>query len=77
MVENRNLQYDLAIIYLLEVSFIDSRTALHRLTQLADSSEGADPNRDHSSSEWASFPFTRNFVYHLGGAHSLDKTSSE
>ncbi len=41
------------------------------------SSEAADPNCDHSSSEWASFPFTNFFGEHMGQAHSLDKLSSE
>ena len=44
---------------------------------MAESSEVADPNRDHSSSEWASFPFTRNLVYHLGQTHSLDILSGK
>ncbi len=32
----------------------------------AESSEAADPNCDHSSSEWASFPFTRFFGKYMG-----------
>ena len=55
-------------------SLIDLRAALPRL---AVSIEPADPNRDHSSSEWASFPFTRNVVDHMGLAHRLEKLSSE
>ena len=43
----------------------------------AESSEAADPNCDHSSSEWASFPFTRFFGEYMGQAHSVDKLSSE
>ena len=54
------------MIYLLEVSFIDLRFEW-----------SGDPNRDYSTSERASFSFTRNIVYHLGQAHLLDKLSSE
>ncbi len=55
--EDWNIRYDVAVIHLLKVSFVDSRAALPRL---AESSEPADTNRDHLSSKWASFPFTRN-----------------
>ena len=51
-------------------SLIDLR-ALPRLTV---SIEPADPNRNRSSSVRASFPFTRNVVYHIWGlAHTLNK----
>ena len=43
----------------------------------AESSEAADPNCDHSSSEWASFPFTRFCGKYMGRAHSLDNLFSE
>ena len=43
--------------------FVDSRAPFPRL---AESREPADPNRDRSSSKWASFPFTSNLVYPLG-----------
>lgn len=40
-------------------------------------SETSDPNRNRSSTRWASFPFTRNFGENLAWTHSLDVLSSE
>ena len=36
------------------------------ITLLTELSEPADPNRNRSSSKWASFPFTRKFSAYVG-----------
>lgn len=50
VLEDRNIRYDVAIIYLLEVLFVDSQAALPPLNNW-QSSEAANLNCDHSSSK--------------------------
>ncbi len=77
VVWDRNERFDKAIIHMLEVSFVDLHSALPRLTQLAEFNKAADPNRDHSSNEWASFSFIRLFGKYMRPVHSLKKLSSK
>lgn len=67
----RNKIFVVAIIHLLKISF---GVVVPRRTYLAESIEAADPNRNHSSSKWASFSFTRFFGEYID---SLDKLSSK